>query len=544
MTDPRVRIRRAALAVYAVSTFLAFPHEWPGGGSFDLGLIFVWLIPASLIVGIHGLSVRDAGRAALGASVVGHAPLFHWFYVVTVSYGGMPWWLGLLSPLLPALYVSVFSALFAMGWAALVTRQRESVWVGAALWVAVDWARAHFLGGFPWATLGDALHLDLPLLGLTRWAGVYVLSFLAAAAGIALARVLVLRSPAAIRTLIGVALVLVIAHALGAGLQPEPSPDSPRTRIAAIQGNIDQGVKWNEERRSRILEKYLRLSESAVEQGAEWVVWPETAVPGFIELDPLLADRLARFARRHEVALFVGGMGVILDREERRIEAFFDSAFVFDPRGALVDRYDKTHLVPFGEFVPLRAALGRFFKALATGLASADVSAGPRPRVVKPVALDAEGVALRVAVPICYELLFPHVMRGFGAEGAAVLLAITNDAWYGRTGAPHQFLAMTAMRAAENGRWVVRAANTGISAIIDDRGDVLEQSALFEDSVIVADVPILQDRRPTFYARFGDVFAWICVVLASGILARGMIENRLWRTRPSRPTAEDEDRGR
>jgi apolipoprotein N-acyltransferase len=505
-------VRPIALACYGLATLLAFPHEVPGIGILDLGLILAWCVPGALVVGIEGLSVRRAGWLAFLASLFGHGLLFHWFYVVTVTYGGMSPWLGILAPLLPALYVSIFTALFAMGWARLRQAGRWSMLFGAALWVAVDWARAHFMGGFPWATLGYALHLDVPLLALTRFTGVYGLSFAAAMLGIALAQAWLDRGRERARRLAIVASVILGAHGLGFAIQPSESEGAPVVRIAAVQGNIDQGEKWSEARRKQILEKYLRASESAVAQGAEWVVWPETAVPGFLELEPIMAERLALFARQHEVALFVGGMGVRVDPSGERFEAFYDSAFVFDREGEMIDRYDKTHLVPFGEYVPLRGILGHFFEALATGLSSTDVTPGARPRVV--TAPDRSGVeaAYRVAVPICYELLFPHVMRGFGEDGAGVMLAITNDAWYGRTGAPHQFLAMTAMRAAENGRWVVRAANTGVSAIIDDLGRVRERSALFEDAVVLAEVPILQERPRTFYARVGDVFAWVCIV--------------------------------
>ncbi len=152
MNEPSDRTRRVALALYALCTLLVFPHELPGGGSIDLGLLIVWLVPAALAIGIEGRSVREAGWAAFLASLAGHVLLFHWFYVVTVSYGGMPAWLGFLSPLVPAFWVSLFSALFAMGWAQLRIAGRDSIPVGAALWVVVDWGRAHFLGGFPWAT--------------------------------------------------------------------------------------------------------------------------------------------------------------------------------------------------------------------------------------------------------------------------------------------------------------------------------------------------------------------------------------------------------
>jgi len=526
VNTPSDRTRRAALALYALCTLLAFPHELPGGGSIDLGLVMVWLVPAALAIGIEGRSVREAGWAAFVASLAGHALLFHWFYVVTVSYGGLPAWLGLLSPLVPAFWVSLFSALFAMGWAKLRIAGRDSILIGAALWVVVDWARAHFLGGFPWATLGYGLHLDIPLLGLTRWSGVYGLSFLATAMGLALARAYCTRSKEASRAVFVAIVAIALGHGIGAWAQSRPTQDERLVRIAAIQGNIEQGQKWDAARRNRILEKYLGLSRSALAQGAEWIVWPETAVPGLIELDQVLADRLGLFASQHEIPLFVGGMGVAPDPSGLRIGSFYDSAFVFDRGGNLVDRYDKTSLVPFGEFVPLRGLFGRFFEALATGLSSTDVSVGSGPRILRWRDAEDGAAPLRVAMPICYELLFPHVVRRFGADGAGVMLAITNDAWYGRTGAPHQFLAMTAMRAAENGRWVVRAANTGISAIIDNRGGVRERSVLFEDAVVIGEVSVSQGQEPTFYARFGDVFASICCLAVLAVLGRSAYEGR------------------
>jgi apolipoprotein N-acyltransferase len=509
--------RRVALGLYAVLTLLSFPHEGPGGIAFDFGLVLVWFGPAALIVGIAGLSPRRAARAAFLASLAGHVVLFHWFYVVTVRYGGLSAWLGVFSPLVPALYVSVFTAGFAWAWVRFADRGAYPIWVGAMLWVAFDWLRAHLMGGFPWATLGYALHLDWPLLAWTRWAGVYVLSFLAVAVGIAIGRIWLDRTRDARRELAIVAAIVAIAHVVGIWVG-QGDFDSPETvRIAAIQGNIDQGQKWDAELRDRILETYLRLSADAVERGAEWIVWPETAVPGIIEADPVLRDEIGRFARVHQVTLVVGGTGVEIDAVAHRFTAFFDSAFLYDSTGTVRERYDNKQLVPFGEFVPLRALLGRFFKALARGLSSTDIVPGAAPR---PIEIEARAIGtppLRVGIPICYELLFPHVVRHFAAQGAGVLLAITNDAWYGRTGAPHQFLAMTSMRAAESGRWVVRAANTGISAIIDARGRVRKGSALFEEAVIVADVPVAIADSPTFYARFGDGFAMVCV-LASVVL--------------------------
>jgi len=516
--------RRVAFILFGLFTFLAFPHEIPFAGvaglpaSFDLGLLFSWAVPAALVSAIRGLSPAQAARSAFAASVLAYACFFYWFLVVTLDYAGMPLALGVLAPLLPALFVAPFTALFAWGWARSARPTLGSVALLAALWVVLDWGRGHLLGGFPWATLGYGLHQDVPLLFYTRWGGVYVLSFLAVVVGLSLERAWHEGGRARRRDLPWILAGTAALHVVGAvQMNAAPAPTSSETvRVAAIQGNIEQGQKWEATRQERILATYLRLSERAAGQGADWIVWPETAVPGLVEGDSNLRLRLERFAEERAVSLVVGGMGVDVDPEARRFTDFYDSAFLFDPNGALRDRYDKTHLVPFGEFVPLRSLLGHFFESLATGLSSSDVTPGRRPRNLALLPSAGADRRVLVGVPICYELLFPGLVRHFAAEGAGVLLAITNDAWYGRSGAPHQFLAMTAIRAAENGLPTVRAANTGISAVIDSRGRVQQRSPLFEESIVIADVAVRAGAKPTFYSRRGDVFVGLCGLLWVG----------------------------
>jgi apolipoprotein N-acyltransferase len=199
----------------------------------------------------------------------------------------------------------------------------------------------------------------------------------------------------------------------------------------------------------------------------------------------------------------------------------FDSALLYDAEGTRTDRYDKSHLVPFGEYLPLRTLLGQFIRAVATGAAGRDVTPGAGPRaLVLPTGREP---IVTVGVPICYELLFPDLVRRFAGGGAQVLFAITNDAWYGRTGAPHQFLAMTALRSAETGLWTARAANTGVSALIDARGRVKERTGIFEEGLVVGDVP-LRDGPATFYARHGDGFAFACWVVSLGLAVRARRE--------------------
>jgi apolipoprotein N-acyltransferase len=316
---------------------------------------------------------------------------------------------------------------------------------------------------------------------------------------------------------------LAILHLAGGVCGKSPSEPTRTLRVAAIQGDIDQDAKWSREWIHQILEIYLDLSRQAIELGAEVIVWPETAVPGFLELSPEIREPIVRLARESGTAFVLGATGAGLDARGERIEAVFDSAFVLTPEGDFTSRYDKTHLVPFGEFVPFRSLVGHFFEAIARGLANTDVTAGAAPRAVNVEIAGPERArqVVKVGVPICYELLFPDLVRRFGGDGAQVLFAITNDAWYGRTGAPYQFLAMTALRSAESGLWTVRAANSGVSAIIDGSGRVREATDIFVRDLVVADVPLAEPgARQTFYVRHGDVFAWICWAGAIGIALR------------------------
>jgi apolipoprotein N-acyltransferase len=502
------RARRSAwLAAYAVVTFLAFPQP-VGDGVLDLGWLLGWLAPALLILGLRGLAPRAAAGWGFAGSLLAHSLVLHWIFVVTVVYGHAPAVVGVLAPVLLASYIAAFGALFGAGHAALAGRGLASPFATAALWTALDHLRSFALTGFPWATLGYAQHESPWLLPLASFGGVYALSFVSALGGAALAACAdpEARRGRAVRAAFG---VVALAHLAGA-LAPDPEADAGRetVRVAVLQGNIDQGVKWSRAAAERTLRTYEAQTRAAAEAGARVVVWPETAVPGAVDGDPDLRAWLAQLARTTGALLVVGGVGLDFD-DAARPRHYYDSAYAIDPVAGFTDRYDKTHLVPFGEYVPFRGLIGLFVGAVASGIASADVTPGERPR---SVVLDPGGEReLRVGVVICYELLFPNLVRRFAADGAELLLGITNDAWYGRTGAPHQFLAITALRSAETGLWTARAANTGVSGFIDGAGRVRERTPVFEQAWRVADVPRARDpRRGTFYVRYGDVFAGAC----------------------------------
>jgi apolipoprotein N-acyltransferase len=504
---------------YVIATFLSFPQPVLGR-VVDLGLFLSWLSPALLLLSVQGLSPRAAAWRGLWLGVVAHAAVLHWIYVVTVHYGHAHPLAGVAAPLGLAFYPALFAAAFAAGAAWLDRRGPASLFVLAILWAALDHGRSWFLGGFPWATIGYAQHLNPWLLGIASVTGVYGLSFAVALGGAALARLATVGRLG--REGICALAVLAALHAVGSQLGgPAPGDGAQAVRVVAVQGNVAQDEKWSPDRFEQTLRDYEQATREGIGQGARLAVWPESAVTAAYEYETGVQQRLESLARTTGSALVFGSVGAGPHPDGG--VAYYDSAFVIGSDGEQVARYDKTKLVPFGEYVPLRDVIGWLAGAIARGLSSRDILAGERPVAVSlglPVGELGTVETVRVGIPICYELIFPDRVRRFVADGAQVLLAITNDAWYGRTGAPYQFLAMTALRSAETGVWTVRAANTGVSAAIDASGRIREGTRIFEHAVLVADVPLrAPGSRHTWYVRFGDVFAgacWIGVGVAFG----------------------------
>jgi apolipoprotein N-acyltransferase len=490
------------MLAYVAATFFAFPQ--PIGDDFvlDLGLVLAPTAPALLLVALRGLAPSRALWVGFVAGWLAHAALLHWAYVVTVVYGHAPVVVGLLSPFGMSLYVAPFIAGFAWVAALLARRGLANPFLVAAAWTTFEWLRSWVLTGFTWGGLGYAWHATSLAREVGSYAGVYGLTFLACVIGVsAISRARFARFAALSAS------ILALASAAAFRLPPIP-PKLPILRAAVLQGNIDQNQKWSPEAFEATLSAYEDLTRRAAADGAQLIAWPETAVPAPLAV-PELHDRIAALAREVRTPLIVGAVGVDFDAQGRP-SAHYDSAFVFSHEGVLLDRYDKTHLVPFGEYLPLRPLLGRFIQAIATGSISSDVSEGERVRAIDlPLA---NGDRVRVGIPICYELIFPDLVRRFAEDGAQLLVGITNDAWYGRTGSPHQFLAMTAMRSAETALPGFRAANTGVSALIDDSGRAYSFTQIFERDLIVGNVQLSTRSEPTFYARHGDLFAHVCTV--------------------------------
>ena len=424
----------------------------------------------------------------------------YWTPEVLRTFGGLGWPLAATAGGLLVAYLALFPACFALIMARVcAVAGPRGVLIAPAVWVATEVLRRWVLGGFPWVLLGSSQAGVLPIVQTASLAGVYGLSALVVLVSAALAlaagghgRVRAL-APVAAATTVG-ALALWGAWRVHEGsLTTRGQP----VRVALVQGNVRQDQKWEAAQSSRILDTYLRLTREAARQGAALVVWPESATPFLFEHDLAGNAAIRRAARDLGVSLLFGSDQYEPDQPPR----YFNSAFLLGPDGRTAAVYRKMHLVPFGEYVPLKRLL--FFVAPLVEAVS-DFSAG-EDAVVMPL-----GDHL-VSTAICYEVVYPDLIAAFVRRGSQLLATITNDAWYGYSSAPYQHFWQASVRSVEQGRYLIRAANTGISGIVDPYGRAVAMSSIFEQAVVYGEVRYLDHR--TVYARTGDAFAWACALV-------------------------------
>ncbi len=410
----------------------------------------------------------------------------YWIQFVLQDHGGLGVPLSWVSFLLFAILKGLHLALFATA-AGLAIRKSWALPAVAALWTGIE--RTHGTFGFAWLDLGNA-GIDMPMVMpiVTRVApfvGVYGLSFLFAMVGCALALV-VLRRPLRELAWLAVLLILPILPAL-------PAPAQGTEQVRVVQPNVDTEVEFTSAALTELSERMAVLSRAP---GIPLIVWPEWPAP--FDLTPAYRAYIAGVTRESDAALIFNGVARTPQGEP------LNSAFVVNPNGQSVDRYDQINLVPFGEFVPAPFGwVNRITKETSDFV--------PGSRVVAPKAVFPDG-GHRLGVFICYEAAFPDLVRQFPRDGAEALFNISNDGYFAHSAAREQHLSLARMRAAENQRWVLFATNDGITAMIDPAGRVTAMLPPYRQ--VAADMQYRYVSKTTFYTRHGDWFAWGCLVVA------------------------------
>jgi apolipoprotein N-acyltransferase len=466
---------------------------------------------------------RRARSAFLGGLLHGLAqffPLLIWIPPVLARFGGVSvpaaWLLYALMIVYLACYPGAAAAL-----TVAAARGGARLWLFTLpfAWVALELVRNYALfGGFPWLQLGYSQTELLALAQTADLTGVYGVSFLVVWMNAALVFALVERRAGA-RSLLplagGVAAVALCA-AYGTAALRKWDRVEPSMTAALLQGNIalddtDPLSAW------KFGQGYLEMAEALGGRRAELAVLPESPVSASFERDPEYGSIVRRLAARFPLGVIFNNTGAGEPGPEER---WFNSAYFVSNRGETVGRYDKVHLVPFGEYVPLRRV---FFFAESITRDIGDFTPGTS---VRPVAVDGH----RVGAIICFEAVFPELSRALVKGGAELLVNLTNDGWYGRSAAPYQHLAMARWRAIENRRYLLRAANSGISAVVAPSGRIVRRSGLFTRETLVGDFAFVRDL--TFYTRRGDLFALACVIISAGIGAGAVLARPGSRSKP------------
>jgi len=484
--------------IVAAASGLLLAAAFPRPNLFPLA--WIALVPLLLVMRRRPFAAGFTAGAAFFAAVL------YWLNIVMTTYGGLPLVLSLLAYLFLLTYLAVY-----FGLATWISCRLETVLklpyllTLPPLWVALEYLRGWLFTGFPWAIIGYSQQNFSLAIQSSDVTGVYGVSLMLVVVNCAIAGVIV--APRSRLAWLGIAATLLISIShFGYGFWRESQPLDQRAeqlRVALIQGNIDQTQKWVPENRQSSIDRYLSLSMQALPSQPDLIIWPEAATPFFLQDQSELAKQVKQLPKQLNASLLVGSPAYQqLSSDEYQ---YYNSAYLFSATGENLGRSDKIHLVPFGEYVPLEKILS-FIDKLVVGVGNFS------PGEVRPLPLNGHDLG----VLICYEAIFPQLAREYVRQGSSLLVNLTNDAWFGHSSAPYQLLAMTRFRAIENRIWIARAANTGISALISPAGNVTLAGPIFEPLQLSGVVGL--GAEVTFYTRFGDVFAYICLLLSGFFL--------------------------
>jgi apolipoprotein N-acyltransferase len=506
-------MRRGWQACLAVGSGTLLALAFP---SADLS-ICAWVGLVPLLWAMEGARPARAFRLGWLCGFTFSLGAFYWVVNPINHYTDAPAGVAILALLLMSLVIGLYTGAFTAGLRLAGGREMGAVEIAApALWVVIEWLRSTGPIAFPWAVLGYSQYRQHDLIQFAEVTGVYGVSALVVFGNVVVWRVVrhgravVARRGWALATL----LVLVVGLSVAGHFRLETlrrMPREGRLDVGIVQANIDQGQKWDPAFQHQALETHALLTAEAKRAGAALVVWPETAVPFYFQSESLPRAQLLGLASQTQVDLLFGSPAFGYDQGGLR---HFNRAYLVRRDGSVGGSYDKLQLVPFGEYVPFQSVL--FFVDQVVD-AVGDFAAGQEATV-----FTLPGG--RFGVLICYEGIFPNLSRQFVARGADFLVNITNDAWFGNTSAPHQHLAMVTLRAVENRVPVVRAANTGISAIVDVDGRIRWQTTLFEPTVRTDRLEWLKVR--TLYTRYGDVFVALCGLASVVLIGYGVSRGR------------------
>ena len=465
-----------------------------------------WFALIPLLKSLNKVSPSNAFRLGIIAGLAHYLTLMYWIMSVLGNYGGLNPIVSFGIFLLLCFYLSLYTGLFSL-LCNYLSGPLFPALMTATIWVSIEWMRATFLTGFPWCLLGYSQHRHLILIQISDLFGVYGVSFLIVAVNALLYALFFKEGSQPMKVFFRsetfvVIIFLIFSISYGYYRFAEYGPDQGKkesVKVAIIQGNIDQSLKWNPEYQKETMDIYLRLSRSTYPNKPRLIVWPETSTPFFFQNENEYTVKILRLAAESEAHLFFGSPAY---KGDKNAITYYNRIYHISPRGYVQGYYDKVHLVPFGEYVPMKKWLPFVHRLVP---AAGDFTPGKE--VATLVLPD-----FTVGPLICYEAIFPEISRAHARKKADFFINLTNDAWFGVSSAPYQHLVMSSFRAIENRRPLIRAANTGFSAIINKRGEFIRKGDLFCEEVLTGEIEKNSTSR-TFYSVYGDILVYLLILM-------------------------------
>lgn len=508
--------------LFACASGLLLPLCFP---KFDLGLL-TWVVLIPLHLALDQCSRPRAFWLGWLSGVVGFTGIMAWVVTAMTTYGKVPEPISYAILLLLTTYLGLYVGLYSL--AVIWLRElipRYGIFFAPCFWVALELFRTNLLSGLPWCLLGYSQYQELELIQVADHTGVYGISFLIVLVNLSLAELLLWIMPffrgfhpakLPWELLTAAAVCMVLSWVYSSAVLSDRELKQPRTSITVgvVQPNIDQAVKWDASFRDETMERLGRLT-AHLGTHTDLVVWPEAATPFILEREKEYQLQLIDWAQRAQAPILLGSPALRFYPDRRPY--LLNSAYLLGPDGTLLGRYDKQHLVPFGEYIPLKSSLLFFLDKLVEGIGDFEAGPGSTTLSFTPKSWSKDGSlgarSVKFGVAICYEVIFPDLVRQFAANGAEFLVTITNDGWFGPSSAPAQHFAMVVFRSVENHLAFARSANTGISGFVDPFGQIIQATPLFTEQSSYAAIPTRQAR--TFYSYYGDVFAHACVIICA-----------------------------
>ena len=503
------------------------------------GVLFAWSFPnvaAGWLMSIALLPLFVAltrvnsykGALALGWLSQGVAWLLMvpWVIRVMSHYGGLPYITGVLLFVAMCAYLGMYGGLFALLFHRIAPGMHFRRWLFVPLaWAVVEYIRTYLFSGFPWSLIAASIVDYTPLVQFDRVAGPYALGVLILLPSTLVAWLVVrggargsgvggresetevpaalppstpdTRRPTPIFAIATIAIVTFVWWTTGYVAEKviiRPTT-APMARAALLQPNISQEMRWDNDNLVLIFRRMMAMTDEATSHGVQVVIWPESTVPLSYATTDFYRQAIEDVSRAHGIDVILGSVA----EDAAQPEKLWNAAFLVSG-GRTIGHYDKIRLVPFGEYVPLRKMLF-FVHKLVHAVGQFEFG-------TKDTPLDG---MFRYGPAICYEVVFPQIPRAQVVHGANVLITITNDAWYDGTSAPRQHLNQARLRAIENDRYLLRAGTTGISAVIDPTGRIVQELEMGKQGIIYADFQPRTSVTP--YVHYGDWFAWVAMLL-------------------------------